>query len=106
MLEKPCVCPRSHIFFPIIMKFDPPLSFDEVMKLVQNFCLMKSRMITKMGRVGSKNRSLGHILEKHCIPSRDQIFGLILKKLGHSVRLDKILQGVRSHSNVRELCRL
>ena len=35
-----------------------------------------------MGHVGSKTRSLGQILEKPCVCSRDQIFGLILMKVG------------------------
>ena len=46
-------------------------------------------MNTKMGHVGSKIRSLGQILEKPCLCSRDQIFGLILMKLGLSVCLDE-----------------
>ena len=35
-----------------------------------------------MGHVRSKTRSPGQILEKPCVCSRDQIFGLILMKLG------------------------
>ena len=34
-----------------------------------------------MDHVGSKTRSLGQILEKPCVCSRDQIFGLIFMKL-------------------------
>ena len=34
-----------------------------------------------MDHVGSKTRSLGQILEKPCVCSGDQIFGLILEKL-------------------------
>ena len=41
----------------------------------------------KMRHVGSKTRSL----EKPCVCSRDQIFGLILMKLGQSFCLDEIL---------------
>ena len=53
-----------------------------------------------MGHVGSKTRSLGQILEKPCVCSRDQkpcvcsrdqIFGLILMKLGQSFCLYEIL---------------
>ena len=43
-----------------------------------------------MDHVGSKTRSLGQILEKKC--SRDQIFGLILMKLGQSICLDEITE--------------
>ena len=43
-----------------------------------------------MGHVRSETRSLGQILQKHCICSRDQIVGLILMKLGESVCLDEI----------------
>ena len=51
---------------------------------------MKSRTNTKMSHVGSKTRSLGQILEKSCVCSRDQIFGVILMKLGQSICLEKI----------------
>ena len=44
-----------------------------------------------MGHVGSKTRSLGQILEKPCVCTRDQIFGLILMKLGESFCLDESL---------------
>ena len=44
-----------------------------------------------MGHVGSKTRSLGQILEKPCVCSRDLIFGLILMKLGQSFCLHEIL---------------
>ena len=47
-------------------------------------------MSSKMGHVGSKTRSLGQISEKPCVCSRDQIFGLILMKLGHSFCPDEI----------------
>ena len=46
------------------------------------FFLMKSDTNLKMGHVASKTRSLGQILEKPCVCSRDQIFGPILMKLG------------------------
>ena len=44
-----------------------------------------------MGHVGSKPMSLGQILEKPCVCSRDQISSLILMKLGQSVCLSEIL---------------
>ena len=52
---------------------------------------MKSRMNTKMGHVESKTMSLDQILEKTCVCSLDQIFGLILMKLAQSFRHDEIL---------------
>ena len=42
-----------------------------------------------MGRVGSKTRSVGQILEKPCVCCRDQIFRLILMKLDQSVCLNE-----------------
>ena len=44
-----------------------------------------------MGHIGSKTRSLGQILEKPCVCSRDHIFSLIIMKLGQNVCLDEIL---------------
>ena len=44
-----------------------------------------------MGHVGSKTRSLTQTLEKPCVCSRDQIFGLILMKLIQSFCLDETL---------------
>ena len=44
-----------------------------------------------MGHVGSKTRSLGQTLEKPCVCSMNQIFSMILMKLGQSVCLDEIL---------------
>ena len=44
--------------------------------LVKSFVLMKPRMNMKIGHVGSKTRSLGHILEKPCVCSKHQIFSL------------------------------
>ena len=43
-----------------------------------------------MDRVRSKTRSLGQILEKLCVHSRDHIFSLIIMKLGQNVCLDEI----------------
>ena len=51
---------------------------------------MKSRTTSKMGHVGSKTRSLGQILEKHCVHSRGHIFGLIIIELGQNFCLDEI----------------
>ena len=55
-LEKVYVRSKGHIFSPIIMK------------LSQNFSLMKTRTSLKMGHVGKKKKkktkSLGKILEK------------------------------------------
>ena len=51
---------------------------------------MKSQMSSKLGHGGSKTRSLGQILEKPCIRSRDHIFSPILMKLSQNVCLDKI----------------
>ena len=44
-----------------------------------------------MDHVRSKTRSLGQIVEKPCVCSRDSIFGLILMKLGQTVCHDEIL---------------
>ena len=41
-----------------------------------------------MGHVGLKARSLGQILEKSCVRSRDQIFSPIIIKLGQNVCLE------------------
>ena len=56
---------------------------------VVNFVLMKSRTSLKMGHVGSKTRSLGHISEKPYAHSRGHIFSPIIMKLGQNVCLDK-----------------
>ena len=53
--------------------------------LVRIFALMKS---LKMGHVGSKTRSIGHILEKLCVRSKDLIFTEVLIKLGQNVCID------------------
>ena len=60
------------------------------MKLGQNvIVLMKSRTNMKMDHVTT--RSLGQILEKDCVCSRDHIFGLMFMKHGQSVCLDAVL---------------
>ena len=58
--------------------------------LVIMFTSMISQKSSKTGHVGSKNRSLGQILEKPCIPSRSHTFSQILMKLGQNVCLDEI----------------
>ena len=55
------------------------------------FVFMKSLTSSKMAHVGSKTRSLGQTLEKPCVCSRDQIFGLILMKLVQSFCLYETL---------------
>ena len=54
------------------------------------FVLIKSRISLKMGQFKLKTRSLGQILEKPCMHSRDHILSLIILKLGQNVCLDKI----------------
>ena len=51
------------------------------------FVLIESRMILKMGHVGSKTRSLDQILEKSCVRSRGYIFSVIIMKPGQNVCL-------------------
>ena len=51
---------------------------------------MKSWTSLKMVYVGSKNRSLGQILEKPCVRSRGHIVSPIIMKLGQNVCLDEI----------------
>ena len=55
------------------------------------FVFMKSRTTLKMGHVGSNTRSLAQTLEKSCVCSRDQIYGLILMQLVQSFCLDETL---------------
>ena len=43
-----------------------------------------------MGHVWSKTRSLGQMLEKHCVCSRGYIFCTIIMKLVENVCLDEI----------------
>ena len=50
-----------------------------------------------MGHVGSKTRSLGQILDKTCVCSRDHIFCPIMKKLDQNVCLDKIKDKSENH---------
>ena len=61
------------------------------MKLGQNIVLMKSHTNLKMGHVGSKTRSLGHILEKPCLHSRGHMFSLIIMKLCQNICLGEVL---------------
>ena len=59
------------------------------MKPGQNV-LNESRTSSKMGYVGSKTRSIGHIVEKACVRSRDQIFWSDTHKTCQSLCLDEI----------------
>ena len=59
------------------------------MKVGQNVVFLKSQTGLKMGHVGSKTSSLAQTLEKPCVFSRDEIFGLILIKLIQSFCLDE-----------------
>ena len=67
------------------------------MEFGQNVCVDAiSNKFMNLCHVGSKNRSLGQILEKPCARSRGYIFCLILMKLGQNVCVnplpdDKIL---------------
>ena len=72
-----CVRSRGHIYSPIIIKIG------------QNFFLIKSRMSLKIGYVMSKTRLLGQILEKHCVCSRSHIFSPIVMKVIQDVCLDE-----------------
>ena len=56
--------------------------------MVRMFVLLKSQKSLKMGHVGSKTRSLGQILEKHCIHCRGHILSLIVMKHGQNVCLN------------------
>ena len=49
------------------------------------FALVISWMSLKIGHVGSKSWSLGHILEKPCVRCRGQIFSPILLKFSKDV---------------------
>ena len=49
-----------------------------------------------MGVVGSKSRSLGQILEKPCLHSRDHIFGPIFLKLAQIVYLDDVMNPIEN----------
>ena len=58
-------------------------------------------MSLKISHVGSKTRSLGQILDKHCVRSRGHIFSLINIKFGQYVCHDEI-----SEEFVNGLCRV
>ena len=59
---------------------------------------MKSWKHLKFGHVRLKIRSLGQILGKSCVPSRGQIFNLILMKFGQKVCLNEISDERESES--------
>ena len=52
----------------------------------------------KMDHVGSKTRSVGHIIEKHCVCSRGHIFNLIIVKLGQNVFFYEISDKLKNGS--------
>ena len=72
------------------------------MKL-RTFVLMKSHMKMKMGHVKSKTRSLGQILQKFCVCSREQIFGLIQMELVASMKHCTFLKMGHIGSKTRSL---
>ena len=78
----------STFYLVYTLKTTFPVQFS--WNLVRSFALMKSRMSSKLGHVGSKTSSRGQILEKPCVCSRGHIFGPILMELGQNVCLDKI----------------
>ena len=55
-------------------------------------------MSSKIGHVGSKAKSIGQILEKHCVRSIGHIFSRMIMKLGQNVCLDKILDELENGS--------
>ena len=63
--------------------------------MVRMFVLIKSQTTSKMGNVGSKTRSLGQILEKHCVRSRGQIFSPVIMKFRQNVYLVEILDNFK-----------
>ena len=60
--------------------------------VVRMFILIKSRTRLKLGRGGSKTRSLDQILEKPYVHYRGHIFSPILLKNGRNVCHDYILK--------------
>ena len=67
---------------------------------------MKSQIDLKIGHIGSKNKSLGQILDKPCVRSRDNFIALIPMKLKQNICLDKIsnlFENASCRSNTRQL---
>ena len=60
------------------------------MKLCQNIISHKSKSSSKLGPVGSKNRSLGQIIKKICVNSRGHCFDQKFMKLCQNVNSYKI----------------
>ena len=60
------------------------------MKLGQKVCLDEISNKIENDHVRSKTRSLGQLLEKHCVRSRGHIFSPIIMKYGQNVCLDEI----------------
>ena len=54
------------------------------------FALVISRSVLIMDEIGTKSRSLGQILVKSCLHSRDHIFGPLFLRLGLNIYLDNI----------------
>ena len=82
ILEKPCVRSSGHILRQIIMKLGQNFCLDEISEEYENGSCQVKNQVTRFD---------GQILEKPCVFSRDQIFGLILMKLGQSFCLNEIL---------------
>ena len=51
-----------------------------IMKICQNLCMVRFQSVLKKSRVGSKTRSVGHIIEKSCEHSIGHSFGPIIIK--------------------------
>ena len=60
------------------------------------FAAIKSQTSLKLNPVLSKTRSLGQIIEIHCVGSRILNFGLILMKLCQNVCLNEISESVKT----------
>ena len=67
ILEKPCVHSTGHSFVSKVMKLCQNVNIRMLMIII-------SRSSLKLGPGGSKTRSLGQILEKHCVHSRRHSF--------------------------------
>ena len=70
------------------------------MELGQNVCFDEISDESKKVHVGSKPRSLGHILEKPCVRFRGHSFSWIIIKLSQNDCLDEILDEFETGQNV------
>ena len=84
-LKKTSSCLLKNLVYTLEATFSVRLSW----KFVRMFVFIKSCTSLKMGHDGSKTRSLAQTLEKPCVCSGDQIFGLILMKLVQSFAVMK-----------------